>query len=248
MIGGIDELTIKEYHETETRYTYLHSQIEDLEKGIADLRSVIDELDGHIKKQFHGAFDQIDEKFQNYFRILFNGGRAYLSLVKAKDASESKTTEQQEAQDEAVEHSEDAVATSGMRPEEKILRSYEQGSDLVTGIDIKATPPGKKLSSISALSGGERALTSIALLCALLTCFPSPFVVLDEVDAALDEANTVRFAQILGKISDNTQFVTVTHNRETMREAHTLYGVTMGDDSISKVLSLKMEQAQAYAK
>ena len=86
------------------------------------------------------------------------------------------------------------------------------------------------------------------MLCALLSCFPSPFVVLDEVDAALDEANTVRFAEILGTLAGQTQFVTVSHNRETMRKAHTLYGITMGDDSVSKVISLKIDQAQAYAK
>jgi chromosome segregation protein len=118
----------------------------------------------------------------------------------------------------------------------------------VTGIDIKATPPGKKLASIQALSGGERALTSIALLCSLLACFPSPFVVLDEVDAALDDANTIRFGQILGTLSHQTQFITITHNRETMAQANTLYGVTMGDDGISKILSVKLEQAKSFAK
>jgi chromosome segregation protein len=244
LIGGIDELTIKEYHETETRYTYLVAQIEDLQKGIADLRAVIDELDTHIKKRFQTAFTQIDEKFQSYFRILFNGGRAYLSLIKAKESQ----TEAESVEEKAEDEQERKEENSSLRPEEKILQKYEQESDLVIGIDIKATPPGKKLATISALSGGERALTSIALLCALLTCFPSPFVVLDEVDAALDEANTARFAHILGTISSGTQFVTVTHNRETMRQANILYGVTMGDDSVSKVLSLKMEQAQAYAK
>ncbi|MEK7075216.1 MAG: hypothetical protein AAB948_00245, partial [Patescibacteria group bacterium] len=101
---------------------------------------------------------------------------------------------------------------------------------------------------ISALSGGERSLTSIALLCALLSCFPSPFVMLDEVDAALDEANTIRFAQILGTLAHSTQFVTVTHNRETMKQGHTLYGVTMGDDGVSKILSIKIEQATVFAK
>ncbi|MCL5009009.1 MAG: hypothetical protein M1400_01555 [Patescibacteria group bacterium] len=118
----------------------------------------------------------------------------------------------------------------------------------VVGIEIKATPPGKKLSSIQSLSGGERSLTSIALLCSLLTCFPSPFVVLDEVDAALDDANTIRFGQILGTLSDQTQFLTITHNRETMAQANILYGVTMGDDGVSKLLSVKLEQAKAFAK
>jgi chromosome segregation protein len=246
MIGGIDELTIKEYHETESRYTYLHSQVVDLEKGIADLRQIIDELDVHIKKRFKEAFAQIDEKFQGYFRTLFNGGHAHLTLLYAKEAQDKDVANSD--QENSEEENQPQEQNDNIRPEEKVLQKYEHNAELITGIDIKATPPGKKLSSISALSGGERALTSIALLCSLLTCFPSPFVVLDEVDAALDEANTVRFAQILSTISSGTQFVTVTHNRETMREAHTLYGVTMGNDSVSKVLSLRMEQAQEYAK
>ena len=206
-----------------------------------DLRAVIDELDVHIKKQFNEAFDRINEQFENYFRVLFNGGRAYLSLVRAGKGGE-EVVDGEEAQ------AEEQPGTENMRPEEKIIAKYEHGFSDIIGVDIKATPPGKKLQSISALSGGERSLTSIALLCSLLSCFPSPFVMLDEVDAALDEANTIRFAQILGTLAHQTQFVTVTHNRETMRQAHTLYGVTMGDDSVSKILSIKVEQAQAYAK
>ena len=87
-------------------------------------------------------------------------------------------------------------------------------------------------------------MTAIALLCSMLACYPSPFVVLDEVDAALDEANSIRFAKILGTLSHQTQFVTITHNRETMRQAHTLYGVTMDDRGMSKVLSIKLEKAE----
>ena len=242
MIGGMDDLTVKEYEETEQRFSYLTAQVGDLQHGMADLRSVIEELDRYIKVQFQDAFTGIDEKFQNYFRILFNGGRAYLSSMKA---SEEKATPQdgEDADDE-----ESGTSDKNVRQEEKVLAKYEQAPSDIMGLDIKATPPGKKLSSISALSGGERALTSIALLCALLSCFPSPFVVLDEVDAALDEANTIRFAEILGTLASQTQFVTVSHNRETMRKAHTLYGITMGDDSVSKVISLKIDQAQAYAK
>ncbi len=248
-IGGIDELTVKEYQETETRYSYLSGQVEDLQKAMDDLRKVIEELDAQIKKIFNRSFDGINEKFQNYFRILFNGGRAYLNVIKSQPEKNSETAAE-ENEDSA--DGESAGGASGgaeaLRPEEKIIKKYEHGADDIIGIDIKATPPGKKLSSISALSGGERSLTSIALLCALLSCFPSPFVMLDEVDAALDEANTIRFAQILGTLSSGTQFITVTHNRETMREANILYGVTMGDDSVSKLLSLRIDQAQAYAK
>ena len=140
------------------------------------------------------------------------------------------------------------TAIAALRPEEKVVQKYEQGASNIVGIDIKATPPGKKLASIQALSGGERALTSIALLCSLLTCFPSPFVVLDEVDAALDDANTIRFGQILGTLAHQTQFITITHNRETMAQAAILYGVTMGDDGVSKLLSVKIEQAKQFAK
>ncbi len=242
LIGGVDELTLQEYHETEGRYTNLTSQVDDLKKSMDDLRSIMDELDQHIKTKFNEAFHKINTQFENYFRVLFNGGRAYLSLVKA---GEDPSAEDIEADAEAKEEQE---PSEQLRPEEKLLAKYEKGSLNIAGVDIRATPPNKKLATIQALSGGERALTSIALLCSLLACFPSPFVVLDEVDAALDEANTIRFGQILGTLAHQTQFITITHNRETMAQSNTLYGVTMGDDGISKLLSIKLEQAKVYAK
>jgi chromosome segregation protein len=243
LIGGVDELTIQEYHETENRYTNLEGQVTDLNKSMSDLRAVMDELDEHIKTKFNEAFHKVNVQFEQYFRMLFNGGRAYLSLVKPNDA---KT--EAEAELEAEDAQELAEEKDGMRPEEKIVAKYEKGSLAVAGVEIRATPPNKKLSAIQSLSGGERSLTSIALLCSLLTCFPSPFVVLDEVDAALDEANTIRFGQILGKLAHQTQFITITHNRETMAQANIIYGVTMGDDGVSQLLSIKMDQAKAYAK
>ncbi len=91
------------------------------------------------------------------------------------------------------------------------------------------------------LSGGERALTAIALICAIISANPSPFVVLDEVDAALDEANSERLAQILDDLSNKTQFIVISHNRATMRKANILYGVTMQDDGVSKLLSVKLD-------
>lgn len=114
----------------------------------------------------------------------------------------------------------------------------------LAGIEIQATPPGKKIKSISMLSGGERALTAIALICAIINSNPSPFVVLDEVDAALDEANSERLAKILDELSHKTQFIVITHNRASMRRANILYGVTMGDDGVSKLLSIKLEEAK----
>ncbi len=244
LIGGVDELTLQEYHETENRYTNLEGQVTDLHKSMGDLRSVMDELDEHIKTKFNEAFHKVNAQFEQYFRVLFNGGRAYLSLVKPNE----NQTEAEAVEMEAEDAKEAAEAKDQMRPEEKIVAKYEKGSLAVAGVEIRATPPNKKLSAIQSLSGGERSLTSIALLCSLLTCFPSPFVVLDEVDAALDEANTIRFGQILGKLAHQTQFITITHNRETMSQANIIYGVTMGDDGVSQLLSIKMDQAKAYAK
>jgi chromosome segregation protein len=250
-IGGMDDLTLKEYQETETRYTSLSTQVEDLKHGMNDLRQIIDELDEHIKQKFNESFHKINEKFEFYFRVLFNGGRAYLSVVKEDEEKETEidgNSAEGGSASGGKEILDDQTPQDQLRPEEKVLRKYEKGANNIAGIDIKATPPNKKLASIQALSGGERALTSIALLCSLLSCFPSPFVVLDEVDAALDDANTIRFGQILGTLAHQTQFVTITHNRETMAQANILYGVTMGDDGISKLLSVKLEQAKSYAK
>jgi chromosome segregation protein len=121
-------------------------------------------------------------------------------------------------------------------------------SDLAsTGIEITARPPGKKPQSLSMLSGGERALTAVALLFAMLEVRPAPFCVLDEVDAALDEANVGRFTDALRSLAEQTQFIVITHNRGTIEVADALYGVTVGDDSVSRVISLRLDEAQAIA-
>ncbi|HEX3724486.1 MAG TPA: AAA family ATPase, partial [Nitrolancea sp.] len=112
--------------------------------------------------------------------------------------------------------------------------------DGTAGVDIVAQPPGKRLQSLGLLSGGERALTAVALLFAILKVNPSPFCLLDEVDAALDEANVVRLRDELKQLAARTQFVVVTHNRATIEGADTLYGITMGDDGISRTLSLRL--------
>ena len=116
---------------------------------------------------------------------------------------------------------------------------------LETGIDIVAQPPGKKLQNLQLLSGGERALTAMALLFAILQVKPVPFCVLDEVEAALDEANVVRFAQYLREFSEQTQFIVVTHRKGTMEEADVLYGVTMEEGGVSKLVSVKLENEEA---
>jgi len=113
-----------------------------------------------------------------------------------------------------------------------------------TGIDIEARLPGKRMQGLSLLSGGERSLTASALIFALLKVSPTPFCLLDEVDAMLDEANVGRFRDLLRELSQGTQFIVVTHNRSTVQVADVIYGVTMGRDSSSQVISLKMEEVE----
>ena len=126
--------------------------------------------------------------------------------------------------------------------------SLTDPSDLgSTGVEIVARPPGKKAQALAMLSGGERALTAVALLFAMLEVRPVPFCVLDEVDAALDEANIGRFADALKSLAHQTQFIVITHNRGTIEAADALYGVTVGDDSVSRVISLRLDEAQALA-
>ncbi|PIR97703.1 MAG: hypothetical protein COT91_00040 [Candidatus Doudnabacteria bacterium CG10_big_fil_rev_8_21_14_0_10_41_10] len=233
-IGSVDDLTMQEFRETEQRYNYLTSQSADLEKAIKDLKEVVAELEAIIKKQFQNGFEKINSEFSEYFRVLFSGGRANMTLIKEKKAIKP--------QDENGNGN-----GNGAENGEEELDEDLPTKEMLTGIDIRVTPPGKKLASISALSGGERALTAIALLMAILSSFPSPFLVLDEVDAALDEANSIRLGKILARLAHQTQFITITHNRETMRQSKALYGVTMGDDGISKVLSIKLEKAVEIA-
>lgn len=232
LIGGIDPAVEGEYKETNERYQFLTTQTRDLDEAIKSLEKVIAELDDKIKKQFNASFEKINQEFGKYFRILFAGGKAGLILQKEKEVLAEAEEDKENSESEEDEPGQE-------RPE--ILKKQE---NVISGIEIYATPPGKKLKSLSMLSGGERALASIALISAIIASNPPPFVVLDEVDAALDESNSIRFAKIVRELSRTTQFITITHNRATMHQANILYGITMGDDGVSKLLSIKMEEAE----
>ena len=116
---------------------------------------------------------------------------------------------------------------------------------LDAGIEIRVAPPGKVIKNLSALSGGEQALVAISIYFAILAVNPAPFCILDEIEAALDDANVVRYAQYLRRISDKTQFIVITHRRGTMEAADVLYGVTMQEDGVSKLLKLDLENVDA---
>ncbi len=121
------------------------------------------------------------------------------------------------------------------------LRLVDPANLLDTGVEIIAQPPGKKPQLLSLLSGGERALTAIGLLFALLKVKPSPFCVLDEIEASLDDANVSRFAQYIHRLADSTQFLVISHRKGTMEAADVLYGITMEESGVSKLLSVQLE-------
>ena len=240
LAGGIEPEVLTEYQQTKTRYDFLSSQTADLHSATASLESIIRDLDATIEKKFLTSFKEINEKFTQYFKVLFGGGKAQLVLQRA-------TAPKEEADEPLLDEEIAEVESTLPSAKEKFLAAERIRASLFAGVEISATPPGKKLSGITALSGGEKALASIALICAIISCNPSPFVVLDEVDAALDEANSERYAAILDSLMSSTQFITVTHNRATMRRAAILYGVTMGDDGVSKLLSVKFSEADELA-
>lgn len=228
LIGGIEPETIKEFEETKTRFEFLDKQVKDLRQAMDDTEKAIEELDKDIHDQSEKIFKDIHREFQRFFKMLFGGGTCGLMKLTREDMAND------ENQEIAVEN-------------EAETKSFKKFEDRVAGIDIQATPPGKRIKALNLLSGGERALTSIALLSAIMAVNPSPFVVLDEVDASLDEANTIRFAEILGELSKHTQFIIITHNRATMEKAAMLYGVTMGDDGVSNLISVKLEDIKENA-
>ena len=125
------------------------------------------------------------------------------------------------------------------------LRLVDPEHLLETGVEIIAQPPGKKPQLLSLLSGGERALTAIAILFAFLRVKPSPFCILDEIEASLDDSNVQRFAQYIHRLSDSTQFVVISHRKGTMESADILYGITMEECGVSKLLSVKLDERLA---
>jgi len=196
-LGDVNVNAITEYKTVDERHHFLSEQKEDLIEAEKQLRTVIAELEERMQSQFREQFNAINLKFQQVFKDLFGGGKAFLRLS----------------------------------DEEQILDA---------GIHINVQPPGKKLQSMMLLSGGERAFTAIALLFAIQSLKPSPFCVLDEIEAALDDANVERFAKYLKKLTLNTQFIIITHRRGTMEVSDALYGITMQEKGISTQVSVKL--------
>ncbi len=223
-IGEIDEALLKEATETEERYHFLEQQFGDLEKARTDLKKLIRDLSQKINTEFKEALEKTNEEFNKFFHLMFDGGRARLavSAPKAQNGNSKKDSED--------------GANPDAGEEETGIEDNEEGLDIIISL------PRKKINSLETLSGGERSLVGIATLFALVSVSPPPFLVLDEIDAALDSRNSNRFAEMLKEFSKKIQFVVVTHNRAVMETADILYGVTLNEDGTSKIVSLKLEK------
>ena len=224
---------MEEFKQVTERDLYLAKELEDLLKTKDSLYEVMDDLREKIDTTFREGITKINHEFKEFFSLLFDGGHAELEVV--KPVSKRRVDTDLALDDEAI-----AAAVDSDEGEED--------NEAKEGIDVSLSLPRKKIKGLQMLSGGERALTSIALLFAISQVNPPPFLILDETDAALDEANSHKYAEMIKKLSQYSQLILITHNRETMSCAGLLYGVTMGADGVSRLLSLRFEEATSYAK
>ncbi|MCX7589959.1 MAG: AAA family ATPase [Patescibacteria group bacterium] len=226
-IGEIDEALLKEAKETEERYSFLENQMKDLTQASIDLNNLIKELNLKIENEFNKAFSKINLEFDKFFKLMFGGGYAKLKLVSLKNKKNN------------INELDSDINKNNLN-DIREFKNYEDEVD-EKGIEIEIKLPMKKLTSLDVLSGGERSLVGIAALFAIISVSPPPFLVLDEVDAMLDERNARKFSKMLKEFSNKTQFIIVTHNRAVMEAADLIYGVTLGEDETSKIVSLKLE-------
>ncbi len=223
---------MKEYRETSERETFLKSELQDLDKSRQSLDQMIRELEEKLDNQFTEGVQKINKEFNNFFGLMFGGGNASVHVIKQERKKKEDT-------DSLLLDEADLSSLSDEVEE-------EEGGP--AGVDITVNLPKKKIKDLVMLSGGERALTSIALLFAMSQVNPPPFIILDETDAALDEANSKKYGDMIENLSKHSQLILITHNRETMSRAGNLYGITMGLDGISKVLFISLEEAERIAK
>ena len=222
--GGTGEEIRQEHKEVSEREAFLGRELDDLAKSAAGLGALIHDLDTELAKHFSDGLAKVNASFSEYFALMFGGGGARLTLEEPEELEVGEL--------EGLEETEDEMPREKERP----------------GIEIAVNLPKKKVRSLMQLSGGERALTSIALIFAMSQVNPPPFLILDETDAALDEANSRRYGDMMENLSKKSQLIVITHNRETMSRTTILYGVTMGGDGVSKLLSVKFDEAVAVAK
>ncbi len=222
-LGPVNPLAEREYQEAIEHVEELERQRVDLETALRELESVIRDTDRQIDECFEQTFTATARNFEDVVGRLFPGGSGRLRLVSEREGPVRALGGQQ--LDEAP---------ADDQPEPEAL-----------GIEIELMPAGKRMQRLSLLSGGEKSMTALAFLFAVFLARPCPFYILDEVEAALDDLNIDRFLQLLRSYSSRAQFIVVTHQKRTMEAADVLYGVVMGGDGITKVISRRLSEAEA---
>lgn len=226
--GGSSSDILKEYDEMKERDAFLERELADLEKSADALSALIDDLAEKIHSEFLDGIKKINEQFNEFFGLMFKGGKASIKIVSLSAHRKLKSDNAK-----LIEMEE------GLSEEE---------AEAEEGIEIAIDLPVKRIKSLHALSGGEKTLASMAFIFAIAQVNPPPFLILDETDAALDEANSLVYGSLLERIAQTTQLIIVTHNRMTMARAGVLYGVTMAGDGVSHVLSVRLQEAAELAK
>jgi chromosome segregation ATPase len=222
-LGPVNPLAEREYGEALEHVEQLAEQRSDLEGALSELESLISDTDRTIARAFEETFEATQRNFGELVEHLFPGGRGRLRLV--------------------TEHA-PRLVLGASESDDQGLEGEREGAEQPAGIEIEVTPAGKATRRLSLLSGGEKALVALAFVFAVFLARPSPFYLLDEVEAALDDANIDRFLQLVRRFSNRAQFVIVTHQKRTMDAADVLYGVSMGKGGVTKVVSRRLSQVE----
>ena len=229
-LGPVNPLAGQEYEAAVAHVEELEAQRGDLETALAELEGLIRETDRRIREAFEQTFEAAAANFEDVVQHLFPGGRGRLRLVQAEQAPRSVVGGEAPAGD-----------VDGPSPGEVEGTGPDEDEEQPeAGVEIEVTPPGKSTKRLSLLSGGEKSLVALAFMFAVFLARPCPFYILDEVEAALDDINIDRFLELVKRYSDRAQFIVVTHQKRTMDAADTLYGVSMGGDGVSRVVSRKL--------
>ncbi|MGB2695972.1 MAG: AAA family ATPase [Dehalococcoidia bacterium] len=238
-IGPVNPLAEREYDEAIAHVEELEEQRKDLEAALVELQGLIKETDRRIREAFEETFEAAARNFEEVIELLFPGGHGRLRRV-SPQTPKVVLGGQQEGQAEdgvdAVETDADGEASGA----ELAAKAAADPKDETPGIEIEVTPAGKVPKRLSLLSGGEKSLVALSFMFAVFLARPCPFYILDEVEAALDDTNIDRFLSLVRRFSDRAQFIVITHQRRTMEAADVIYGVSMAEDGVSKVVSRRM--------
>ncbi len=237
-LGPVNPLAKAEYEEALAHVEEMEHQRNDLETALRELRSLIRETDRQITETFEETFAAAAKNFEELAAHCFPGGRGRLRLVH-EDRGPKPVLGGADPQDEGAQ-----LAAAEAAAEAEAQKELGEPEDDL-GVEIEITPAGKSMKRLSLLSGGEKSMTAIAFLFAVFLARPCPFYILDEVEAALDDLNIGRFLELLREYRDRAQFVVVTHQKRTMEAADMLYGVSMGGDGVSKVISRRLPRDEA---